>query len=796
MLKQNNLNSLTYNNFPPRAKHEKVGEIYHRPDQHQCRQFNIHNSHFPKVPRTPFGGSLRGKISLCLLLFFSTLFANAQTKGSISGRVTDTEGIPLNSVHIVLKGTLKGVVTDANGVYLLKGVTPGEHILMASYISYKTKSKSVVVRANETLEVDFSLEEDDLNLDQVVVSASRTPEKLSEIPASITVVDYKKLKSLATNTTDMSEILALAVPGLAPNTGTFSNWGQTLRGRKLLVMVDGIPQSTPLRNGQVAIAGVQPGAIESIEVVKGPTSIYGNGADGGFINYITRTPDKSRPLSGSANLWGTINPAYTDKSLGWGVQQSLTGGLYKLSYYVSASYEKTGTMYDGKGKILSPNYGLDNTEIISALAKIGYQIADNQSINLMFNTYQTRQQTPYVPQIGKLKVTDASGNRSITPTTGMLPTADNPLKGSPQGVSTQNLHLKYTLEGIFRGSTRFGTDVYYQKNRNIFFWSPIFKGGGQSVINSRKFGVRPIFNTELTMNTPLRISFTYGLDVLRDISNQDLLDGRLWVPNLNLLSIAPFLQAKFKFKDDWVVKAGVRHDGMKLNIESFSSLPVRNRRTGGYTTSVNVTGGDLTFNNTAYNAGIRYIKHDEFVPYINYSQGFLLPDIGAIMRSATSKTNVANLKPEAVKINSYEFGFLSSFDHVRFEAVGYYSTSNLGQSLSFAEGTENILVQSKSPQKIFGAEVALDFSFFDNDLLFGGSYSYVEGLQHAANNPYNLTYIGGDLIAPSKFTAHVIVKPTDKLTTSIRYLRVGNRKRFASTKKVMAPIVIDTGKFL
>ena len=79
--------------------------------------------------------------------------------------------------------------------------------------------------------------------------------------------------------------------------------------------------------------------------------------------------------------------------------------------------------------------------------------------------------------------------------------------------------------------------------------------------------------------------------------------------------------------------------------------------------------------------------------------------------------------------------------------------------------------------------MALDFSFFDNSLLLGGSYSYVEGLQHTANNPYNLTYIGGDLIAPPKFTAHVTVKPTDRLTTSIRNLRVGDRKRFAPTKK-------------
>lgn len=72
------------------------------------------------------------------------------------------------------------------------------------------------------------------------------------------------------------------------------NTGQTLRGRQVLVLIDGIPQSTPLRNGARDLRVIDPSVIERIEVIKGASSIYGNGADGGIINYITRKTVEKR----------------------------------------------------------------------------------------------------------------------------------------------------------------------------------------------------------------------------------------------------------------------------------------------------------------------------------------------------------------------------------------------------------------------------------------------------------------------------------------------------------------------
>jgi iron complex outermembrane receptor protein len=81
------------------------------------------------------------------------------------------------------------------------------------------------------------------------------------------------------------------VLGLSASSGTSSNFAQTLRGHAALVMIDGVPQSTPLKKGAVGMRSLDPNVIERIEVIKGATSIYGNGAAGGIINYITKKPN-------------------------------------------------------------------------------------------------------------------------------------------------------------------------------------------------------------------------------------------------------------------------------------------------------------------------------------------------------------------------------------------------------------------------------------------------------------------------------------------------------------------------
>ncbi|GAB3833005.1 hypothetical protein GCM10028895_51490 [Pontibacter rugosus] len=232
-------------------------------------------------------------LAMCMLLSAS---AFAQT-GSIRGTVLDTENQPVSFSSVFLKGTNTGTTTNEKGAFNLERVNAGEHRLIVSAIGFEQKVIAVTVNAGETQTVQVSLSPSQQGLNEVVISASRTPETIDQVPSSITVLSRKAIEEDLMVSTNIIDILSNKVPGLAPSTGTSSNWGQTLRGRAMLVMIDGVPQSTPLRNGAVDMRALDPDAIEQVEVIKGATAIYGNGAAGGLINYITRTPRQQNLLA-------------------------------------------------------------------------------------------------------------------------------------------------------------------------------------------------------------------------------------------------------------------------------------------------------------------------------------------------------------------------------------------------------------------------------------------------------------------------------------------------------------------
>ncbi len=115
----------------------------------------------------------------------------------------------------------------------------------------------------------------DASIDEVVITAGRKIEQINQIPSSVTIISEKQLKEQLTFTTDLAQIVGNLVPGLTVSNNKSTNSGQTLRGRTVLVLVEGIPQSTPLLNGARDIKTLDPSVIERIEVIKGATSIYG-----------------------------------------------------------------------------------------------------------------------------------------------------------------------------------------------------------------------------------------------------------------------------------------------------------------------------------------------------------------------------------------------------------------------------------------------------------------------------------------------------------------------------------------
>ena len=700
----------------------------------------------------------------CSFLILFVSFSIAQHGLSLTGTVTTSDQQPASMATVRLKEIKKIELTNQEGAFKFDNIQPGSYTLQISFVGHETIEQTIAVTDGNTA-FSIQLPASKNQLSEVIISAGRNLETIDEVPSSVTILGRKTIEQNLNITTNLGDILENRVSGLAPSTGLSSNFGQTLRGRSLLVMIDGVPQSTPLRNGAMDLRALDPAVIERVEVVKGATAIYGNGAAGGLINYFTRSPKKTRLLNSQTSVGITGSLVKKSNSMGGRFSQMFYGAKGKFNYVLSGVYEQTGEQKDADGDVQPPVYGLGETDSYNAFAKLGYNFNPDHKVQLSYNFFSSRQTTNYLTLNGDYR----NGIK-----TSAVPGES---KGVPQGVrGNHNLGMQFSGQTGIAG-TRYDADFYYQSVDNIFFFSEVFVDGGISRILSKKNGARLVLNTPLVLNN-VDANFTYGLDVQRDITSQPLVDGRLWVPEMDMLNLAPFVQTKFTIFDKVILKGGVRYEKVAIGVDDYATLPTKNTTTGAVTPSMDVRGGELKYNTLVSNIGLRYNISDYFSPYLSFSQGFSVSDLGLVLRSARVD-DIAKINTEAVIVNNYEAGFVSRIKNFRFEATGYISKSNLGANSVFQNG---VFVVVRTPERIYGFELAADMQVTEN-LQTGLSYSFLEGKLDTDNDGQfdgkTDDYLPGQRISAPKLAGHIdyAVLP-GKLNFLLQYTGILNRDRF------------------
>jgi len=608
------------------------------------------------------------------------------------------------------------------------------------------------------------------DIERIIVTGSRIAESIDEVPASITIISQKQIAAQLKVSSEIQSMLANLVPGMAPSTGTASNSGQTLRGRSPLVMIDGVPQSTPLRNGALGIRTLDASVIERIEVIKGATSIYGNGAAGGIINYITKKANSDKALSGHASISSRFSAVELDDSVGQRYEGGINGEVNNFSYVFNASYEENGLQRDADGDILGLKYGLSDAVMQDYFTKLAYHFDDEKSLQFTYNYYQSKQDVDLIDQVGNINIGDKTQARPLHEGESVL--------GVPQGPTNHNMMLKYIDDEIF-SQTGLMVDLYKQEVENIFFYSPTLANldegytGGQSLINSEKTGLRVTLNSQVDFSfdhgESLEATFVYGIDALNDVTSQPLVDGRVWVPEMDMENLAGFLQTKLIYNDDLVIKFGVRQEDIDLTVNNYSTLKLC-KKIDQCSVPVDVTGDTLNYKATTYNVGLKYNALPLFSPFISYSQGADISDTGRLLRTATV-TDISLIRTEASVIDNYELGFSSDFEQVHFEFATYFSTSELGTTNKFNEVT-GVYMPVRAPQEIYGYEALVNYTINVNWAV-NATYSWVEGKNTEAD-----VYLGAKQISPPKATINLNWNPSNNISVAMNYLYVGDRKRF------------------
>ena len=317
------------------------------------------------------------------------------------------------------------------------------------------------------------------------------------------------------------------------------------------------------------------------------------------------------------------------------------------------------------------------------LLKLGYWLDDNQNIGLMINRYEVEGDHEYVNVPG-----DADAE---------IPATSR--KGNPQGKAPQNevlaTSLSYKHADLY--GNELGLQLYTQRFRGRFgggtngtFQDPSIAPAGtlfdQSQNESDKFGGKLTISRDGMLDN--RLMLTGGLDVLQDTTSQQLiLTDREWVPETVFRNYAPFLQAEIRALDQLTLHAGVRHEFADLDVDSFRTI-ASTKPVG----SVDVEGGNPTFEETLYNAGLVWQMNDWAQLFANYSEGFGMPDVGRVLRGigtpGTSVDNFLDLQP--VVTENREIGL--RLNHGPFDAeISYYeSDADLGSRLDSVGGVYQV----------------------------------------------------------------------------------------------------------
>lgn len=207
-----------------------------------------------------------------------------QQKKSVSGKVTDSSGVALPGVTVVVKGTTKGVISDTLGNYRLEDV-PSDGLLVFSFVGMKQQEISV---ANKTT-INVAMAEETIGIDEVVAVGYGTQSR-KEVSGSVVNVGQKDFNRGVTR--DASDLLMGKVAGLVITSASGDATEESsirLRGTSSLtggsepfVVVDGIPG--------VELSSIAPQDIESISVLKdaSATAIYGSRSASGVILVTTK----------------------------------------------------------------------------------------------------------------------------------------------------------------------------------------------------------------------------------------------------------------------------------------------------------------------------------------------------------------------------------------------------------------------------------------------------------------------------------------------------------------------------
>ena len=598
-----------------------------------------------------------------------------------------------------------------------------------------------------------------------ITVSGRTRSDLMSPTQQVTILDRDQLDILREGSDSVATLLSKAIPGMSDSSHTVTDFGQTLRGRNMLVLVDGIPLSTN-RDSSRNLANINPADVEQIEVLRGSSAIYGSGAAGGIVSIRTRQPDgESHVETTVSGLVPLSRPGAA--GLGGEIQNYFSGGGKIVDYSLSLGMRHAGGSFDAHGHRIAPEPSqgdLFDSNIYDLSGKLGFRLDTDQHLLLSASHYDAKQDTDYAsdPSVAALPP-GSTAARSIK---GLELKDQNRLKNTM-------INLDYQNRSLAGSKSTLGAQIYYRDLHTRF-----------APFDARKVSVRganvdqvmqdsEVLGGRLTIKTPLsadkNTELTWGADFNQERSRMpldtfdpDIYDasgglrfsktGRLiYMPPITTRSLGVFAQLEHRFNDHWAVQGGMRYDRANAHFNDF--VPLSQLRV---TDPASVQGGNVRYGAWTSNAGVVFNPVKAHELYASFSQGFDLPDIGVQVRNATPAFNINSSDLQPVKTNSIELGWRGHFSNMETSLGVFRSHSKLGGLQSLNNG----LILLRTEERIYGVDGGLDYFSDDNKWKSGGTLTWMNGREKPQGSS-DYRDMTGYRIPPLKLTAYVEYTPSD-----------------------------------
>ena len=606
--------------------------------------------------------------------------------------------------------------------------------------------------------------------DTLVVSANRANRTVAEMAQTTWVIENAELEQQIQGGKELKDALAQLIPGLDVSSQSRTNYGMNVRGRPLVVLVDGVRLNSS-RTDSRQLDSIDPFNIDHVEVISGATALYGGGSTGGLINIVTKKGQPDTQVEFESGIKSGFN---SSKDHDERIASAISGGNDRISGRASVAYQKFGGWFDGNGDatlLENTQTGLQYYDRLDVMGTGTLNIDDTQQLQLITQYYKSQGDDDYGLNLGK-DFSAISGTNKPYVSSGL---SSDRIPGTERHL----ISLQYS-NSDFLGQELVG-QVYYRDESLKFYPFPTVNANKQATAFSSSQQDTDQYGAKLTLNSqPLEgWQLTYGLDAdhERFTSNQMFFDlaqanasggmnnNRIYTtgryPGYDITNLAAFLQSSYDINDIFTLSGGVRYQYTENKIDDFIGYAQQQQIAAGKAQSADaIPGGSVDYDNVLFNAGLLVHLTERQQAWFNFSQGVELPDPGKYYGRGTygpavnghlpliNSVNVNESELEGVKVDSYELGWRFTGDNLRTQIAAYYSISD--KSVQANKDLTISVVDDK--RRIYGVEGAIDYFIPDTDWSTGANFNVLktESKVNGSWEKYDVK-----VASPSKATAYI-----------------------------------------